>query len=95
MTSEDNIVIRKWMVGHIITLGVAIGTGLIWATKISEDLEHLKQDMVELKSLVEVKTADRWYRSDAEREWQFHREREHDGLTPHNHIDDHRTRVSP
>ena len=57
----------------------------------------LVEDAVdELAIAIDVKTADRWTRADALKEWEFHLKRQHtgeQGEVPHTHTDN--WRVSP
>ena len=101
MSHEDEISIKRWMVGVVVSVSTAIGTGLIWGTRIDEQLSQLAEDLSELKITIQVRTADRYYRQDAERDWEFHLDKMHrgkDGEVPHTHqylFDENHNRTSP
>ena len=59
-------------------------------------IQQLEEAVDDLSVAIDVKTADRWTRAEALREWEFHRGREHSGEqgeVPHSHTEN--WRVSP
>ena len=107
---DDSIVLKRWMIVSVLTIGTAIFSSAMWLSRIestTKEIPVLKENMVvalqvladhgtEFKNLRErntqisasvenlretlrESTRDRWHKSDAQREWNFHRDREHGG----------------
>ena len=77
------------MITGAISLVVIVFSWAMWVAKIQTSIYNIEEDLKEIKYSIAVRTADRYYKQDAERDWKFHREREHrgsEGEVPHSHI---------
>ena len=50
--------------GLLVTLGIGIATGAVWATRMSMGQDALRADVIELKVLVQDGVSDRWRMAD-------------------------------
>ena len=93
MATEQNIILKRWMITGAISLIVVVFSWAMWVAKIQTSIHNIEKDLIDIKYKIDIRTVDRYYKQDAERDWKFHREREHrgsEGEVPHSH-----TRTSP
>jgi hypothetical protein len=59
---------------------------------------ELRQEINRIEKTINERTSDRWNKSDALREWEYHRKREHTGIqgeVPHTHIEPDNHQIFP